>query len=77
MSTYLIVVRVSRTTKTGWTSAVDVPTFFLDGDIQAIVDADHAARIARKTVDPYGVYRVYVDVRGPLDERTSQEFEPQ
>jgi hypothetical protein len=35
-----------------WHGTRQVPTFFLDEDVQGIVSADHAARIAADVIDP-------------------------
>lgn len=46
-----------------WTSSTGVPTFFLDIDVQGIVNDEHAEQIARKVVDPLGVAKeVHVSV---------------
>jgi hypothetical protein len=51
----LYVVQVtSRRDRGGWESIRSTPTFFLDENIQGIVDEAHAARIVRGIVDPHG-----------------------
>ena len=44
----------------GWTGSTGVPTFYLDPDIQGIVNGDHACRIARKIIDPFELLGVHV-----------------
>ena len=34
----------------------DLPTFFLDEDIQGIVGEDHAVEVARDIIDPFRLY---------------------
>lgn len=45
-----------------------VPTFYLNADVQGIVDADHARRIAEDVIDPLGLVLIagltVVDVSG-------------
>ena len=43
---------VTQTTP-DYTSSRTLPTFYLDPNVQGIVDADHARRIALQIVDPY------------------------
>lgn len=57
-----VVARVSRQTDTGWQTSVGIPLFFLGVDIQGIVNAEHAQEIARKVIDPFGLYSITVDV---------------
>lgn len=45
---YAVSVIVTRRFPDGWTSAIDMPTFYLDSNVQGIVSADHAAEIARQ-----------------------------
>jgi hypothetical protein len=33
--------------------AAQLPTFFLDGDVQGITSAQHATRVAAKVIDPF------------------------
>ena len=53
MKSYLIAAAVTRTVD-GYTNTRHLPLFVLDGDIHGLVDADHAERIAREIVDPFG-----------------------
>ena len=43
-------------------ATLQVPTFFLDGDIQGIVDANHAEVIARGIINPTGNPKIEVQV---------------
>jgi hypothetical protein len=45
VNTYAVIVHTSRKVD-GWERRSHSPIFFLDGDVQGIVSADHAARIA-------------------------------
>jgi hypothetical protein len=38
-----------------WERTRQIPSFMLDGRIQGIVSAEHAASIARQVIDPLGV----------------------
>ena len=47
-----------RTVAVGdWQGSTQVPTFYLDSDVQGIVSCEHAARIAVEVIGPdaYGV----------------------
>ncbi len=57
---YAITATVSRETEDGWSSLQQVPTFYLDENVQGIVNEDHAGLIAFKIIDPFGVYEVHV-----------------
>lgn len=37
---------VANVSEGDWTSARQLPTFYLNGDVQGIVSADHACRVA-------------------------------
>lgn len=50
---YQITARITKTDGV-WTSSRDVPTFYLDENVQGITDANHAWRIAREIIDPLG-----------------------
>ena len=58
MALYQIVARVLYKTDDGWEGSIGIPTFFLDEDIQAITDTDHAERIAKKILDPLDIYEI-------------------
>lgn len=45
---YQIQARVERTTADGWTSVRDLPTFYLDSNVQGILSVEAAERIARR-----------------------------
>lgn len=51
---YAISAAITETRDDNWTSSRQVPTFFLDGDVQGITSEDHAERIAKTIVDPFG-----------------------
>src|ERR1700679_872363 len=44
-----------RTHAGDYAGSVSVPTFYLDGDVQGIVSADHAAEVATAVVNADGV----------------------
>lgn len=46
MKMYGVIVSSERTLPNGYQRVTHSPTFFLDGDVQGIVSADNAARIA-------------------------------
>ena len=37
----------------GWVSTVQVPTFYLDPNVQGITDAFHAQQIAAQIINPF------------------------
>ena len=39
-----------------WTSAHQVPTFYLHENVQGIINAEHAARVAREVIDPLNLF---------------------
>lgn len=56
---YKVVATVSRESD-GWTSTRQIPTFFLDPDIQGIVSVEHAQKIALDIIDPWNTGQVVV-----------------
>ena len=50
---YCIQARVTKHHGEGWKANVGVATFFLDGDIQGIINAVHAEEIARRILNPF------------------------
>lgn len=44
---YRITARIVNRPNGEWRYRTEVPTFFLDSDVQGIVSAEHAARIAK------------------------------
>jgi len=38
-----------------------IPTFFLNGNIQGITDAEHAAKVAGDVVNPTGTLEVHIN----------------
>jgi hypothetical protein len=59
LNMYAITATVSEENKDGWISTRQVPTFYLDEAVQGIVSADHAERIARDVINPFGLYEVH------------------
>lgn len=58
----------------GWTSSTGVPTFYLDPDMQGILTAEHACRVAMKIINPFGLLKVYVSAIA-LDVKTGLTVE--
>ncbi len=50
---FAIIAHVSRVTDDGWTSTRSLPTFYLHPSVQGLRDADHAAGIAHRILDPF------------------------
>jgi hypothetical protein len=50
-----ITVLVNTPTQFAVTSSRQIPTFYLDETVQGITSEDHAARIARTILDPWGL----------------------
>ena len=50
---YRVVATVVIVTDDGYRKMAQIPTFFLDRDVQGIECSEHAARIAASTVDPF------------------------
>lgn len=48
---YAITANVTWTAKNGYHTSRQVPTFFLDSDIQGIVDCEHAEQIAKRMLE--------------------------
>jgi hypothetical protein len=40
----------------GYSTSHQIPTFFLEGDIQGIMDEKHAEKIAGFVINPFGEY---------------------
>ena len=51
MSRYAVTVNVELSEPGGWKSGFQLPTFYLEADVQGIVSEDHAVSIARTIVD--------------------------
>lgn len=49
---YAVTASVTRTNGTTW-STRQIPTFYLNCDVQGITDSDHARKIAKEIVDPF------------------------
>jgi hypothetical protein len=44
-----------------WQQSSQVPTFFLDGDIQGITGGEeHAKRVAKDVIDPFNLYECHI-----------------
>jgi hypothetical protein len=59
---YSVQASVSNVSKYGWVSVRHLPTFYLDSQVQGIIDSEHAKRIAREIVDPFYVLAVDLSV---------------
>ena len=46
----------------GYSCSAQVPTFFLDAQVQGIVNLEQAEGIAKSVIDPHGVHEVHVSV---------------
>lgn len=44
-----------RNDDSSWTTTNQIPTFYLDSNIQGIVDSEHAERIARDVLESGGM----------------------
>jgi len=57
---YAIGASVRRTTTdhrgTEWTTTRHLPTFYLDPNVQGILNHEQAERIARSILDPFGTF---------------------
>jgi len=53
---YVITAQYKHTRKdrdgSTWDASIQVPTFYLNADVQGITDAAHAERIARSVISP-------------------------
>ena len=52
MNTYAVQAAVSYTDNEGWRGTYATPTFYLDGNVQGIVNEAHAERVALDVIDP-------------------------
>lgn len=59
MSRYAITATASREGDWG-TSTRQIPTFYLDGNVQGITSEEHAQRIAMEIIDPFDACQVIV-----------------
>lgn len=59
---YAIQAQVVWTNKKGWKTSRQIPTFFLDSDIQGIVNAEHAEEIAVKMLEYTKEFKAHVVV---------------
>lgn len=51
MTMYAITAAINSFNDDGWISTRPLPTFYLDSNIQGIVDEDHATKIAHDILD--------------------------
>lgn len=56
---YIITAQIVRKTENG-TISKQVPTFYLNGDIQGITNLDTAEKVAKDVIDPFGEHEVHV-----------------
>lgn len=49
---YVISATVKVKTEDGYSKIIQIPTFFLDENIQGIVDREHARKIAAQVINP-------------------------
>ncbi len=52
---YRVLATVARVTEQGYRTSAQIPTFFLDRDVQGIQSSEHAAGIAISAIDPFGI----------------------
>jgi hypothetical protein len=51
---YAVQAQVHIENKDGWSGSHQVPTFYLDENVQGFLDEDGAKRVARRIIDPMG-----------------------
>lgn len=56
---YTVTATITKQTPHG-TITKQIPTFYLDSDVQGIVSAEHAKKIARTIIDPFDEHEVHV-----------------
>lgn len=56
---YAITANIARE-ENGWSSSRQVPTFYLDENVQGILSIAHAVQVARDIIDPYNEHSVSV-----------------
>jgi hypothetical protein len=56
---YAIAAKIVRDTKDGQVSR-DIPTFYLDENVQGILNEDQAGLIAFRILDPFDLFEVHV-----------------
>jgi hypothetical protein len=73
---YMVEANIVVRHENGWTSRKQIPTFFLDENVQGIVDVAHAVEIVEDILNPMGYehVRVYAIV-AKLDEEYEDESE--
>lgn len=50
-----------------WSGSRQIPTFYLDENVQGITDTGHAVRIARQIIDPFSALNVTVTAERVTD----------
>lgn len=58
---WLVIAQVIKRTRYGERSK-QIPTFYLNGDVQGITNADTAIQLAKEIIDPFGLLEVHVSV---------------
>ena len=66
---WIIQATVTKQKYNGWRESTQLPTFFLDKDIQGIVDEKHAARIAEKLINPFCDETITVSIGAYFDDQ--------
>ena len=61
MTIYRVSAQRITTNAEGWTGSEQIPTFFLDAEIQGIRDVEHATKIAESIIGPGAKACVCVD----------------
>ena len=56
---FIIQATITKRTPHG-TITKQVPTFYLHEDVQGIVSTEHASKIARTIIDPFGEHETHV-----------------
>jgi hypothetical protein len=59
---YIVQATVTRKGKDGYTTTRQVPTFYLNRNVQGIVSLDHARIVAESIIDPFGLYECSISV---------------
>lgn len=49
---YAIHATLCHTDRQGWSTTYQIPTFYLDSNVQGITSAEHAERIAASIINP-------------------------
>lgn len=73
MTLWRVTAQVTRV-QDGWQSSRQVPTFYLDSDLQGITGAEHAIRVAQEVIDPYAELAVHATVQEADANRLTLNF---